>query len=166
MSRHNKTRPLDSLSPPEDYKIYINRSVNSFYPRFYYYKNGLRSDALGRTVNDTGFQPQNTRGQFVPITYSPEQAAPIQPSNRPRFGGKKKLHPCLADLSASQLLGLQKKDIENTVSNNSRRRILAGKRNQWDRHNHFSRVFPPTPKPAPNPSSSYVIPTCYRNSYI
>lgn len=165
----NKHKKLNNQnSTMDNFQIYTNRSGNSWYPRNYFYNNGIRSDAFGRIPGDPGFQPFPSPGtQYFPITYSPNQAIPIYPSSAPRKGPKKsKRYPGLSNLSSSQNLNLEKQKIQNSVDNLSRQRIFNNKRNKWDRRNHYSFNYPPTPRPPPNPSIQYIIPTVFTKAYF
>ena len=158
MTRHQK-KPLNHyISPQDNYQIFINRSGNAWYPRYYYYINGQKCNALGQTQQDPGYDSNNLLGQFVPISYNPKQTIPIEPAEPPRSRSKKKLYPGLSNLSSSQNLNLIKWQQQNTILNNSRKRIFNNQPNQWDKKNHYNNIYPPSPKPFPYPSNSYIIP--------
>ena len=155
MTRHHKKSLNHYISPRDNYQIFINRSGNAWYPRYYYYINGQKCNALGQTQLDPGYDSNNLLGQFVPISYNPNQTIPILPSNAPRSGGKKKLYPGLSNLSSSQNLNLIKWQQQNSILNNSRKRIFN---NESNKKKHYSQIYPPTPKAFPYPSNTYIIP--------
>ena len=154
----SSSRKLNSLATPDNFQIYQGKSLNGFITRNYYYKNGIKCDALGQVPGDPGFNPENTDGQFVPITY-PFKNEIIKTS------GKKKKYPQRWGLDSSDVLELKKQNVENSVRNVTRTNILNNKRTKWEKKNGFSYIYPPKPSFSPFPSNKYIIPTSYRKVY-
>lgn len=70
MSNKKKKNIGLHFSPIEDtYKTYEGYSINGSITRKYYYKNGQRCDAFGRTVNDVGYTPIIGIEKYRPISY-------------------------------------------------------------------------------------------------
>lgn len=151
-------KKLDCLSTPDNYQIYQGSSINGSIKRNYYYINGVKCNALGQISGDPGYNINNRKGEHVPISY-PNYKQNI------RTSGKKKKYPQLWGLSSSDLLQLQKQNIENSVGNKTRENINTNKRTKWEKKNHFSHNYPPTPSFPPYPSNRYIIPTSHRKVY-
>ena len=151
-------KKLDCLSTPDNYQIYQGKSINGSITRNYYYINGVKCNAFGQVLGEPGYNPNNRRGEHVPVSY------PIE-NQTIRRSGKKKKYPQLWGLSSSDVLALQKQNIENSVRNKTRQNIDSNRRTKWEKKNHFSHHYPPTPSLPPYPSNRYIIPTSYRKVY-
>ena len=154
----SSSKKLNCLSTPDNYQIYQGRSLNGSVTRNYYYINGIKCNAFGQVMGETGFNPDNKQGQHVPISYSTRK-------EKIRTSGKKKQYPELWGLSSSESLEIKKKTIENSVRNNTRQNIRSNRRTKWEKKNHFSHSYPPSPSLPPYPSNEYIIPTSYRKIY-
>lgn len=151
-------KKLDCLSTPDNYQIYQGRSINGSVTRNYYYINGVKCNAFGQVLGDPGYNPNNRNGEHVPVSY-PLYNQSIKSS------GKKKKYPQLWGLSSSDVLALQKQNIQNSVRNKTRQNIDDNNRTKWEKKKHFSHIYPPTPSLPPYPSNRYIIPTSYRRVY-
>ena len=96
------TKKLDCLSTHDSYKIYQGESISGCITRNYYFINGVKCDAFGRTIGEPGYNPNNKQGQHVPVSY------PII-NQQIRTSGKKKQYPEIFGLSSSEILEIKKK---------------------------------------------------------
>ena len=109
-SRNNsKIKKKSSLNfpPNEDtYKIFEGRSDNGSVSRKYFYINGQRCDAFGRTINDVGYTPIIGIEHHRPISYAPNN----QNISENLGHSKKKYHPW-DPLDQGQLLQIKREKL-------------------------------------------------------
>ena len=87
-----------SLPDRELYTVHEFKSINGWVSRRFYYKNGVKCDLFGRTVNDPGFNSNSHTAQTYPEPH------PIVPTGHPPLlcsPTKKKL----LELSCPEVLG-------------------------------------------------------------
>lgn len=69
-NKNSKKRNNYSFPPIQDtYQIFEGRSINGSITRKYFYKNGQRCDAFGRTTQELGYTPTLGIEQHRPISY-------------------------------------------------------------------------------------------------
>ncbi len=146
-----------SLPDRELYTVHEFKSINGWISRRFYYKNGVKCDLFGRTINDPGFNSNSHTAQTYPEPH------PIVPT-----GGKKRTRLIKETMSSSEQINLLKKKIESdnirenlTKIQNYRSALQNGgslsdfntNSNQIQPSRHI--IYPPTPSKYAYPGTVY-----------
>ena len=146
----SKKKPNNYNFPPLQnfYKVFEGSSINGSITRKYYYINGRKCDAFGRTINEVGFTPVRGVEKNVPISY-PLSEQNIKSSSNPKKNFYKTWgmdQDLLLEINKKKIIQVSEQEVNIRASSfidDQNEKLIIAKKNS---KSIYSKIFNPLNK--------------------